>query len=108
LSRPLYSQVVIDQHSSSDLSASYLVPAGYVFIVRDMVAFSSTTTSTGGVVVQSSGSGAFLWYVGTPAGATETLQWQGRQVIEGGDTVTCDVYGAAGTSIRVSGYLLSS
>lgn len=103
----LYSQVVVDENTLSGIAGTYDVPAGLRLVVRDMAVLTSTDSSTGGVVIQSTASLAHLWYQGTPAGETTYLHWQGRQIIEEGDGLTFNVYGNVGTSLRICGYLLT-
>lgn len=83
---------------------SFLVPAGYVGVVRDV---DVTTEPTGGCNVLLLVSLALIWIVELGLEPQFTYQaWRGRAVCPGPGVITLDTTDTA--SGHVSGYLLTS
>jgi len=104
---PLYSHCLITEKNLTG-GASYVAPAGYIFIVRDIdvVDNSALGENVFETWILSAATGAnpfFDVWKSPPGGASH--QWRGRQVGEEGDSL--DVFVAAGLDVRISGYVLS-
>lgn len=83
----------------------YVVPAGYVAVLRDAelrqssgpLAIAFLVDGLVGAVITSA----------VPASLNQTVQWQGRQVFVAGDSIQIEVTGGV-WSARLSGYLLTA
>ena len=100
---PVYSTRFILEHGATG-PHSYLVPAGFVAIIRDV---DVTTQPTGGCNILLVVDLALLWIVELGLEPQFTYQsWRGRQVVPGGGVMTLDTTDTA--DYAVSGYLLTS
>ena len=90
-----------------EANASYVVPAGFVAIVRDIACLVLGPSDESVCQVGAeAGVPIMLWLFG--AGQSYPYyQWQGRQVVDEGQTIAAATAGGTSCSIRVSGYLLS-
>lgn len=103
----VYTQLLVDESHSGDLSTTYTVPEGFRAVIRDIAAFTANASAPGGVVIQSTTTNAYLFYESTPAAVNTYVHWEGRQVVEPGDGLEITVYADTGGSIRITGYLLT-
>jgi hypothetical protein len=87
-------------------SSSVTVPAGLLYIVRDIDVVLTTPSGTS-VFFLSDPAGGILWYVSVDPAVTARWQgWRGRQVYEDGEVLTMTAQ--SGTwDIHVSGYQLT-
>lgn len=106
---PYSSLLVRFASSSSGLHLIYTAPAGYVTVVRD-ISVANTSGSSEAYSLYASGNpgptSAFILINGSLANDAVD-QWEGRQVLNAGDTLTLSIGGADFTCL-ISGYLLSS
>lgn len=85
------------------------VPAGFVWVVRDIDSYNDGVTSAAvaGWSLSSVSGGAP--FAGVPSGWAQCgqfYQWSGRQVIDEGDELALEAFGS-GWSVRISGYQLT-
>lgn len=87
-------------------AAGYVIPAGFVGVVRDLDAYVAAPllTSTDLFLVGAGGQKLAWWT--TDADTTTTPEWRGRQVFAAGETVT--VVSTGSVDVTVSGYLLTA
>ena len=103
----LYStQALFHNPGSGAHNTTYTVPAGHVFVVRDISAACDVASSIYVYCGDGGPANANLIYgPATPVGAI--LHWEGRVVLNAGQTITVEQDGGQFTAI-VSGYLLTS
>jgi hypothetical protein len=99
----VYSTRFISGTSTPSTGLSYTVPGGYVAVIRDVAMLPIASGLTAAAVGVSGG--AFFWKVVTGTNGV-SQQWQGRQVLNAGETLIADVAGAS-AEYMISGYLLA-
>jgi len=100
---PVYSTLLIDSPGLSG-SAAFLVPPGYICVVRDIDAV--WFTGIGGTVEAGRGGAAVFWGVSQdPVLLLATASWRGRHVIPEGDQLVIATSQPA--DVSASGFLLS-
>jgi hypothetical protein len=83
-----------------------IVPAGLVYIVRDIDAFDDTAGSSDNLIVFNQTGGVLLSWQGPSIASIGNYQWRGRQVYNEGEQVA--VRSFAGTwAVAISGYQLT-
>lgn len=83
-----------------------IVPAGLVYIVRDIDAFDDTAGSTDNLIIFNQTSGVLVNWVGPGSAALGNWQWRGRQVYNEGEQVALRSF--VGTwGVAISGYQLT-
>ena len=83
----------------------YVVPAGKLAIVRDVDCYAGTTLL--GVTFFARGSaGQVFWSDSSPAAGAGWKQWQGRQVLYAGESLSLE--GDDTCDLAASGYLLDA
>lgn len=83
-----------------------IVPAGFVYIVRDIDAFDDTAGATDNLIIFSQTSGVLINWVGPSPAAAGCYQWRGRQVYNEGEQVALRSF--VGTwGVSISGYQLT-
>lgn len=100
----IYSTAFFKGNVVSGSPQTYTVPAGYVAVLIDVDVDGYINTASGLYV----GSGANLWMVisGIAVSAHQHIQWQGRIVLNAGESIKAAV--ASGNCyVAASGYLLS-
>lgn len=103
-SRPPYStRFLRGALSSGTTSANYLVPVGYVAVVKDIVVLSAIGTSDVGSWGDPGAAFYGKWSLTT---ANPQWHWNGSQVFNAGDTIGVQ-WNAGSFWYGVSGYLLS-
>jgi hypothetical protein len=104
----LYSARLLGGGATDSLSA--VVPAGYRWVVRDAVLFfdgaGTNDDATLYVLIAGGGTGQLL-YVQATASQVSLTHWEGRQVLNAGDTLG---FGASTLNwyVLVSGYQLTT
>lgn len=106
MSRPVYSVRFIASPDPLFPPPPYVVPDGYVAIVRSIDFFAPAGNSGNYSLVQldSPACVLFLWTFGSTEG---TAHWDGRQVVEEGESISLNSSVNAPGSALVSGYLLT-
>lgn len=83
-----------------------IVPAGLVYIVRDIDAFDNSAGSSDNLVVFNQVGGVLVSWIGPSIASIGGYQWRGRQVYNEGEQVA--VRSFVGTwTIAISGYQLT-
>lgn len=83
------------------------VPAGYLWVVRDVVAWDEGPPHLSVGWTLYTGGGSFICGVDPSRGRARTAyHWEGRQVVETGDTLNLNTTSATMTA-RVTGYVLT-
>jgi hypothetical protein len=86
----------------------YTVPAGKIAVIRSMtVAWSATARAGGTVYVLLPLSNGYLWVVNIPGGSPGSDRWEGRTVLNPGETIRASTTSSPVTFLTVSGYLLN-
>jgi len=83
-------------------SSVYVVPAGYVAVLRSVLLFNHSGAAAFAVVYEP---GSFTVLVNDTVADETVLEWQGRVVFNAGEDLHVDV-GTIPFSVRLSGYLL--
>jgi hypothetical protein len=86
--------------------ASYVVPAGFVAVLRDVWIYLGNNATPAAWQMES-GTGAVLWAAEALPFNPQFWFWQGRQVYNAGDTIQVVNTGVAPLDATASGYLLS-
>lgn len=103
----VYSTRFIGFEGSAGASQSYTVPAGYTVVVASIVAQVGVGTTTS-ISVQVDSPLLGLAYSAGEAGQVSFVYWNGRVVLNAGEQLTGYCEGPNGSTVAVSGYLLSS
>lgn len=91
--------------ATSTVGATVVVPAGGLYIVRDIDVVDASG-SANSFVFEGSSSQVIWFQTYTPGGPTSSFEWRGRQVIEAGDSFR--VFSGGGPwHMTVSGYSLT-
>lgn len=109
MARAVFSQMLLgDAISPGEPELEFVVPAGYVAVVRDISATLTTVSLQDEKLVVSAGTAAIYQAIGPP-GATRSFHWEGRCVLDTGEVLAIAAFGdpASNWGIRISGYLLS-
>lgn len=103
--RAVYSTEFMGQTAAAGVLQEYVVPAGFVAVVRNIEVFAPSGTGTS--IYAAGGSSQTFWY--QVWGATDPLwkQWQGRVVVQPGDAFSFVAVGHA-VDVSAMGYLLST
>lgn len=109
MARPVYS-VVFKNTNTDDPDLNYIVPEGFVAVLRDIDVYNNSAL-TAELFVEDNQSGVTIWRVDNslviPESTKGSVQWTGRQVFEAGGGFV--FVASAGTwDVRASGYLLSA
>jgi hypothetical protein len=105
MATPVYSTLFIAARGVN-INAGYVVPAGFVAVVRDIeIAFLATPNNTAADVLDHATSTILTYHL--QLNPFEEHHWEGRQVVDTGAEILASSAGPADTSIRVSGYLLT-
>lgn len=86
--------------------AEYVVPDGYLAVVRDVSALNLGAADDTAFNVENHSTSAIICY----HGFVDEFEWfhaDVRQVVEAGSTISMQVSGPTETSVRVCGYLLT-
>ena len=86
------------------IPATYLVPAGFVAVVRDVDAYFGSSLSVKTVFARGSAAQIF-WQETVGANLAGWRQWEGRQVIYAGETLS--LFADELVDLTASGYLLT-
>lgn len=87
----------------------YVVPAGFVAVLRDMsVGWSTGAAAAGTATINLGAPSSRIWVVAVPASQVGAAQWAGNLVLPAGETLVAG-FSAVSTGIyfTASGYLLS-
>jgi hypothetical protein len=103
LAQPVYSTRFIARQGLNG-TATYVVPAGFRAVVRDVDAYCDNS-GAGGTLFLHGSAGQTIWHLSLAAFATTDGMWRGRQVVE--QLESFDVTTDTRTDVTVSGYLLS-
>lgn len=108
MAAPVYSLRIFATGSLSPGAGTVgpIVPAGLVYIVRDIDAFDDTAGSADSLIVFNQLSGVLVNFVGPGSAALGNWQWRGRQVYNEGEQVALRSFGGS-WAVAVSGYQLS-
>ena len=104
MAAPVYSTAFIGVEGTETF-ASYVVPAGYVAVIRDISAVLIDNADES-VVQVSLGSGTYIWKTVFASGLPFE-QFTGRQVVDAGEVIYAGIAGGTPISVRVCGYLLT-
>lgn len=96
--------LVAEQGLSAPLSLT--VPPGYIWILRDLDLYNGGGLGSAELFLVGSSGQAIYWARQTPGSDASVFQWRGRQVIEGGQSVTVNVT-SGDWDVSLSGYVLS-
>lgn len=107
MATPVYSTRFIQQHGLSG-HASFMVPSGFVAVVRDVDSYIGTPAGFNSLYFHGA-IGQTIWWTEATIGQSQYASWRGRQVFEPGELidVEADVGGLDAYDVTVSGYLLS-
>lgn len=105
MARSVYSTLFIAA-AGANLNAGYVVPDGYLGIVRDISCICLNFPGDTAVEVIDNNTATFVWYV-LQTHLNQYDQWEGRQVFPAGAEILAASSGPNDVRIRVSGYLLS-
>jgi hypothetical protein len=99
----IYSTRFIGEEVPSGYGRLYTVPIGHVAVVRSITVVSAAPGTSDAQVVANG-----LWYLWRvdPLAAGVTAYWNGRHVLNAGDTLQTYIGGGAG-HWTISGYLLT-
>lgn len=107
MARAVYSTRFLAVAGGADASETYTVPAGFIAVVRDIdVTLSGDASALAQVALESPN--LVFAYIPASGTASESWQWQGRQVCNEGETLAAVLSTDTFGSIAVSGYLLTS
>lgn len=84
---------------------TYVVPAGFVAVVRDMDAFIGSIIGNVGMVAKGSAAQVF-WQETLVAPGNTWVQWRGRQVLFAGESFSMEADDVM--DLTASGYLLTA
>lgn len=109
MARPAYSTAFIHEQIIVDGFTEYVVPDGYIVVLRDLDVIveqglnesAQVTVTTEGITFQ---------YVRAPPGPNVIFQWQGRQVKSAGTVISAEITSLDDTAVAnvlLSGYLLT-
>ena len=88
------------------LNTGYVVPAGYIAVVRDVTAvFEGTPEDTALAVYEPSTNTHVFYHL--QVNQDEFAHWDGRQVFDTGSEIHATSAGPNTVHVRVSGYLLT-
>lgn len=105
----IYSTRFLRQSLATGVAAAYLVPAGFVAVVRaiDVVqAADNGGTAPNGSLLIAEDAGQIAFAVLNTSALFSAASWRGRQVIEAGDSLLLVVIGYT-SHVSANGYLLS-
>lgn len=108
MARALYSLRIFSSGALTNAAGTVgpIVPAGLIYVLRDIDAFDSTNSAADELVVFSPVAGVLLNITGPQAAPLGVHSWRGRQVYDEGEQV--GVHAFVGTwSITISGYQLT-
>jgi hypothetical protein len=113
VARFLYSQNLLDARNESN--QSFVVPAGFVCVVRDVDTYNGTelTIETLTFQLQTLTTGATIWlWTDTLPISPQSRQWTGREVLIAGDGLVFSAYDQSsspvGVDCRINGYMLTA
>lgn len=108
MARSVYSTRFIQQHGLSG-TASYVVPAGFTAVVRDVDSFIGAPVGLNALFLHGA-IGQAIWWTQATIGESQYASWRGRQVYLEGETieVEADVGTFDAYDVTVSGYLLTN
>jgi hypothetical protein len=104
VSYPVYSVRFLQARAYSGV-ATYLVPAGFVAVLRDLDAFQVAGLTVPQIYLVGAAGQTIWWNSGSLVDSSYS-SWRGRQVINEGETFAVNV-ATETASFAVSGYLLS-
>lgn len=104
--RAVYSTRFIAVPFGPPASAGYVVPTGFVAVIRD-IAVRFTGGSGGPFVVQVADPALIIAVLEGADAITGMAEWSGRQICNEGEEVDASNEGSADGSCMVSGYLLA-
>lgn len=106
MARPYSSLLLAGDLTNTSLSVT--VPAGEVWVVRDMsIVYDGNATDGDLFYVTDDTTGTWLWRRKQLAD-DEWAQWQGREVLPEGTILTAHASGLSDVIFRISGYRLRS
>ena len=98
----LYTTKMVDTIEAAGTASILTVPAGYLYVVRNIAVDVSATASTVGVIYEAGGATIWRWYVGV---GDVYRQVEGRWALTAGTVL--DWSGAYQTTIHMTGYALT-
>jgi hypothetical protein len=108
MARPLYSTLFYEGHPAAGTPTTCVAPAaGFVAVVRDITAYNAINlwTPLRGFAFQTDGL-EYVWNRQNNLLGQRSYQWQGREIVEPGHTLTVTGFEAS-WYFRVNGYLLT-
>ena len=104
---PVYSQRLLSAKGASG-TATYIVPAGYVVVIRCLDMYASVTAAAD-LFLQGEVGQAIMWQH-WPINGQAHAQWQGRHAFKAGEgvTVTASVGPIDGIDYTLFGYVLTA
>lgn len=94
--------------SDTDPPSTYLVPAGKVWIVRDIDAYSNAGLADAVLYVKDIVPGYLFAIAKVAVGSQNVVQWRGRQVLDAGAQGLEVASNAGSWTWRISGYELDA
>lgn len=85
---------------------SYTVPAGFIFVIRDVEANNQAAGENNCYIQITSTPGVGLLAINNPIEPAKSTQWQGRTVLNPGDVLAVGA-SSASLYVTISGYLLT-
>jgi len=105
MARTVYSAVFYAASGISSPVTMFTVPAGEVWVVRDIDAYNNAGASMSDIYFVDSVSNGTFFYGKVAAASKDTVQWRGRQVFTFGGGAYVNPNGS-NWDVRVSGYRL--
>jgi hypothetical protein len=88
-------------------SASAVVPAGKVWVIKNVAAFDAGANAADAVAFAVAGLNYAYW-TGAVSGAGRSQSWNGMLVARAGETISLSSSGTGGWNVAVSGYELTA
>lgn len=107
MARAVYSTQFLAAQGSGFGAVSYVVPAAFVAVVRDIALFQSPGAAGDLIVVDAPSSG-YLLAEAEAGGDNVTVHWTGNLVLNAGQQIIASGFGTAAQAAVVSGYLLTA
>lgn len=105
MAAPVYSTLFIAADGFT-ISTGYVVPAGFVAVVRDCTIYIDGSLANTAADVRDLATGAFVFYH-LMSTQNDYAHWVGHQVFPAGAEIHASSAGPNSAAIRVSGYLLT-
>jgi secreted Zn-dependent insulinase-like peptidase len=102
---PYSRRFISGQTAGSPVVIDYLVPTGFVAVLRDVDIYNGTATAVVSAFIVSPGSPNIVMAALYFSAVNTSVMWRGRQVFPAGATIRVSS-STAGVSVSASGYLL--